>query len=472
MRRNRISFYFLLSFVLVFTSCLKDDSTTTVYPSDAAITAFTLGTLKQYITTKAKSGADSTYSKNVTGSKYKCYIDQINHTIYNPDSLPHGTDVSHVVCTTTSKNSGTIVIKKVNSDTLVYHNNSDSIDFTTPRTFRVISRDGSNYADYTVSINVHKQLPDTLLWGNIASNQDFAEAEGMKALACNGKVFVVTSKGLNSTICYTDENDGTNWSRVGWNLNMPVPADAYKNIVVKNGNLYLYCSNSIIRSADGNNWEKTANVHLNQLIAAQGNTLYAFDVQGRLVSSDDEGITWRIETLDSDASLLPTQNLSYGIIPSATNSDTETLVIIGNRDVESYPNDTQAQVWSKLIEGENNNATWMYVSTNDLPHLQLPRLSSINAVALGKKLLATGGDGLGACHVTGFSHLYTSLDGGIYWQQSAGLYLPAKFECGQAFTMTTDSQDRIWMFCGGNGNVWRGYSTFESEKANPSSITK
>ena len=110
MRRNSISFYLLLSVMLVCVSCLGDNETQTTYPEDAAITSFTLGTLKQYVTTKAKNGSDSTYTKSITGSNYKVYIDQINRKIYNPDSLPFGTDVKHVLCTVASKNSGTIAI--------------------------------------------------------------------------------------------------------------------------------------------------------------------------------------------------------------------------------------------------------------------------------------------------------------------------------------------------------------------------
>ena len=135
----------MLSVVVLLASCLDDDVSETVYPSDAAITAFSLGTLNCYRTVKSSKGVDSTYKSNVTGSAYKFYIDQLNRTIYNPDSLPFGTDVAHVICTIASKNSGSVVIKNVDSDTLKYYNSTDSIDFTVPRQISVYSLDGTNH---------------------------------------------------------------------------------------------------------------------------------------------------------------------------------------------------------------------------------------------------------------------------------------------------------------------------------------
>ena len=99
--------------VMVLSSCLGGDDDEILYPNDAAITAFSLGTLKRYMTTTKSDGTDSTYTTTVSGSTYRFYIDQVNRTIYNPDSLPFGTDVEHVLCTVGSKNSSSIVIKSL-----------------------------------------------------------------------------------------------------------------------------------------------------------------------------------------------------------------------------------------------------------------------------------------------------------------------------------------------------------------------
>ncbi|MBO4659128.1 MAG: exo-alpha-sialidase [Prevotella sp.] len=469
MRRNSISFYLLVSIVFVFASCLGDSDNTIVYPGDAAITSFTLGTLKQYVTTKAKDGSDSTYTKDVTGSAYKFYIDQVNREIYNPDSLPYGTDAKHVLCTVTSKNSASVTIKKIDNDTLVYYSSTDTIDFTVPRTFKVFSLDGTNTIDYTVKVNVQQECPDTLFWTNTTANTAFADVKAMKALACNGKIFVVTSNGLNSGIYSTDETDGTEWAPMAWNINGPVPDNAYENIVSNGTSLYLYAGNAILRSTDGNYWEKTADARLGKLVAVSDKTLFAIDDLGMLVSSSNEGVTWTAEALDDDASLLPTQDLSYCEIYSRVNEDTKTIKLIGNRDLNSYPSDTYAQVWGKLVEGTNMGATWMYTNPNDLTHLMLPRLGALQVVVMGNRLLAAGSQGVQGAAVP--SKLYYSDDGGIYWYQKNSYSLPDQ-QFGGAFAMTADSHNNIWMVCGGDGNVWKGHITNDGKSKVPTSITE
>ena len=155
---------------LLLASCLKSsDEEVTTY-NDTAIASFSLGTLNRYVTTKAKDGVtDSTYKTTVTGSTYKFYIDQQACRIYNVDSLPKGTDVAHVLCNVTSKNSGVVTIKSLISDSLRYYSSSDSIDFTTQREFRVYANSGNAYRSYTVSVNVHQEDADDFRWTRVTS---------------------------------------------------------------------------------------------------------------------------------------------------------------------------------------------------------------------------------------------------------------------------------------------------------------
>ena len=155
---------------LLLASCLKSSDEETVSYSDTAIVSFSLGTLDRYVTTKAKDGVtDSTYKTTVTGSAYKFYIDQHACRIYNVDSLPKGTDVAHVLCNVTGKNSGVVVIKSLTSDSLRYYSSSDSIDFTSQREFRVYANNGSGFRAYTVSVNVHQEEADDFKWTRVTS---------------------------------------------------------------------------------------------------------------------------------------------------------------------------------------------------------------------------------------------------------------------------------------------------------------
>ena len=474
MKNSLMPIAVILSALFVLTSCLGDDDDDTVYPSDAAITAFSLGTLNRYITKTSSTGADSVVKSTVSGSSYRLYIDQINRTIYNPDSLPYGTDVKHVVCSIVSKNSGTVLIKSLISDTLFYYSSTDSIDFSEPRRIAVNSLDGKNFVYYTVNINVHKEEADTFYWQNIATLPDITSVKGMKAIPNGGRIFLFCSGENTGGIYSTPATDGANWSLMAWNLNMPVPANVAENVVAMKNSIYLYANGLILRSTDGMNWETTGQAELHRLVAASSTKLYALDEGDNLISSSDEGVTWVNEQLDTTSSLLPTTDLSFICTPSRVDEDTEIITLIGNRSEGDYPGDTQAQVWSKIVDYSifSTHDPWMYVNPNDMASRMLPRLSSLTIVNYDKGIIAAGGKGRGACQEEGFQHFYYSNDGGVYWNHSATCFFPEGFECGDVFTMAKDSDNYLWLFCGQSGQVWKGRKGAYSGEEIPTSFTK
>ena len=99
--------------VVMFASCLGDSEDESVYYKDTAIS-----TMNRYLHTTSSIGTDSVYKQTYAGSAYKFYIDHVNRTVYNTDSLPYGTDAKHVVCIITSKNLGSIGIKRLISDSI------------------------------------------------------------------------------------------------------------------------------------------------------------------------------------------------------------------------------------------------------------------------------------------------------------------------------------------------------------------
>jgi len=457
MKKNLLPLTVLLSVALLFASCLKDDEEEVVYSDDAAIVSFSMGTLKRYLTTTASDGSDSTYTVSVTGSSYKMYIDQINNLIYNVDSLPYGTDVSKVLCTVSSKNSGTIVIKNIDSDTLKYYSSTDSLDFSVPRKFTAYSYDGSAHRDYTVSVNVHKEKNDEFVW-NSNEVSVFDNMTAMKALACNGRVFVFASDGSKTNVFYCSETDNNaTWTQATTNLGSTISPYAYQNIVTKDNALYMYNNGRIMKSADGCTWEEISRPTLLRLVAASKKSLYALDNAGAMVSSDDEGTTWKTETLDASSSLLPVQDISYSSLPSNVNDSTEYVVVVGNRSADNYYDDRYAMVWSKLSEysSRSRDDAWMYVCASDVDTLALPRLSNLALTECDGALIAMGSAGIGACTNTGFTQLYYSKDGGIYWLKDENYQLPDGFASDGVFAMTADSLKRLWIIT--KGKIWTGY---------------
>ena len=166
----------LLTVSWLLTSCLNSsDNETTLY-DDMAVSTFKLGTLNRYLHTTTKEGKDTVYKSTYAGDAYKMTIDQLNHRIYNIDSLPYGTDCAHIICNVTTRNNGVVYVKSMISDTLVYfQSGKDSIDFTYPRVFRVFSTDGSGSRDYMVTLNVRKQETGKMKWTQMASGTQMQE---------------------------------------------------------------------------------------------------------------------------------------------------------------------------------------------------------------------------------------------------------------------------------------------------------
>ncbi|WP_155809222.1 DUF6242 domain-containing protein [Prevotella corporis] len=195
--RNKIySLFAILTASLLLTSCMKDEETdkNNVTYGDTAITAFSLGTLNQVCHTINKAGGDSIYTTTFKAEAYKFYIDQAQGLIYNPDSLPYGTDIAHVLAKTSAKNGGIVSIKSTTDESLKYFSEKDSTDFTNPRTLIVTSRDGKSYRQYKVTVNAHKQQGDVFSWSTMPASADLEQLDGHKAVAFGGKVFVFGNK--------------------------------------------------------------------------------------------------------------------------------------------------------------------------------------------------------------------------------------------------------------------------------------
>ena len=196
-------------------SCLGDnDDDTTVY-SDTAITQFTLGTLNRYTqTTSSKTGNDTIIKSTLTGSAYKMSIDQLSRRIYNNTDLPVGTDIQHVVCTITAKNSGVVALQSMTSDSLRLYASTDSIDFSQPRVFRVYaSGNGTLYRDYTVTLTVNDTTGITFGWTLERTDEALAGWGGDSQLVATGDTVMLAQRdsmvGATATACYMiDPADG------------------------------------------------------------------------------------------------------------------------------------------------------------------------------------------------------------------------------------------------------------------------
>lgn len=459
MKRKLLPLIVLFSAIFLFDSCLNDNDNGVVYYNDTALTAFTLGTLNQYLHTKTAAGKDSVYKKTLTGSKYPFYIDQMKNEIYNPDSLPYGTDAKHIICTITSKNSGVIALKSITSDSLKYHSNSDSIDFTQPRKVRVYNLSNTASRTYTVRVNVHKQEAETFNWVNkLSTNTQLGSLSEMRAVVNHGNIYVY-GIGLSELEIYsTSDRDGTQWRKI--TPNVELGTSTYQNIVSKDNKLYTLNKGKVLVSNNAAFWQEVSNApRLRRLIGASNAKLYAITRANKIAVSADNGKTWNDEPMDTNGNFLPTESINFISVPMTTNNLTNKVMFIGNRSATTYATDAYAMMWGKVEENAQNsdNQPWSYYNISLDNHYVAPRLQGLQVVSYGNSLLAFGGKGIGKYSATAFSQFYESLDGGITWKKSENITKPESFSSNEkSFAMVKDSKNFLWIICGTSGQVWRG----------------
>src|SRR5574344_94997 len=456
MRRNIFSLILLLVAVPMLMSCLNSDNETSTYYNDAAITSFSIGTLKRTMHTTSSKGVDSTYTTTVSGSVYKFYIDQQLGLIYNPDSLPIGTR-PFGLSTISSKNSGIIVYKSLTSDTLSYYSSSDSVDFSSVREYRVYPTSGATYKTYKVSVNVHQQDSDTIIWNKATVNKSIAAFKGMKSVAYNKTIYVYGTNGANTIAYSSSSSDGATWNQLSMNKNLA--SDAYKSIIVNNNLFYIISDGTVLKSTDGANWnEVSTGTGLKQLIGGTTTELYALNENSTISVSKDKGVTWSNDNIQDDVRYLPTKDIHYNTVSLASNDSTDRIVIVGNRD-NTTSVDTTAMVWTKLVEYSvgSPSGSWEIVEKGeDNTKNYLPDLTSLVVIPYDNGMLAFGGSGVNSGKVK-FSQFYQSYDSGITWVNNTHYYFPSGFDCSNtSFTAVKDESNYIWIFCGDSGQIWKG----------------
>ncbi len=398
--------------MFAFSSCLNSDEDEITYYDDTAVTAFSLSAANRYIHTTASDGVtDSVYKTSLTVSGYAFSIDQQQRLIYNPDSLPVGTDVAHVLATISSKNSGTIVLNlksKAGQDSLAYYSSTDSIDFTNPVRVRVYNTQGTAYREYTVKVNVHQQEGDVFKWN--AMDAPVLQTVTDRRMVVNGDDLYLFGQKDGATVGFVYSNQ--TWKQ----LSRSFGGEAYKNVVVQQGSVYVL---------DGK--------------------LYALTDAG-LSYSPDQGATWTADVLDDASDNLPETDLNFVCSAAVTNDNTYNLLLIGNRNGKTV-------TWAKVEENGNGaqSQPW-YLFTDDEYNLKtLPSLSNLQVVNCEGKLLAIGGD---------LKTIYSSLDQGLTWSAETTYTLPAALVGASVpAAMTVGQKGMIYLSASASPAVYYGRLT-------------
>ena len=431
------------------TSCLDSDTVEYEFSSNASITAFSITDSIVTYYPAVVNGRDTTLSTGVVGTDYPFVINQHEGLIYNPDSLPFGTDVSKVVVDITADTEGIFIVAETDS----LWEETDSLNFKNPIQFKVISQAGTFGRTYTAKINVHQIDPDSMSWTRIESN--FAsDIEGQKAVYANNHIYVFGEQNGQIIMTKANVSNATTWSAPVV-LDIPGKID-YTSVMIWGNQFYILADNQLYISSDASNWQKQEVSHqISQLIAnvhtSNNQKIIGVDVDNHYIESAD-GITWnQYETMPSE---FPNSHISFASYALDTNSAFDKITLIGDNGVST---DTVTVAWTQL-SSENE---WIDL-TPEYNNYGCPKFENISMIHYNNKLYAFGGDAQHKGSIDAFSKFYVSEDNGISWTAiKKKIMFPKDFNSlyNQAegnYSCIVDDQNFIWIMWSHSNEVWRG----------------
>lgn len=448
--KNKIVLFVTGCCVLLLSSCLdSDENTITDLAPNCQIISFTLK-------------SDSVPNL----SKVKFTIDQRGGRIFNGDSLPVGTKIEKVVCTLGYMNSyaiyGVQVQQNAVTDTLAWWNGSDSLDFSQPVRFKIHAYDGITTKLYDAQVNIHQQVPDSMVWSLYATLPTDEAVRDQKVIAYGAgeeKAYYMyltpaASKGYQ---LYRTLAQGTvEWASLPL-AGLPESGLRLSQMTEYNGRWYVpSATGELYASADGQNWQPVPNApSVRYLLGAvkegknQPSALCGMiDKEGSLCfASMNEAGEWT--AADKVPEGFPVTG--FGVSDYAAMYH-EYLMVVAGRDKDNQLVNTS---WATM-----DGRSWAML-TNPLGKSPFDKREGVMVTAYDDKLFLLGGiDEKG----NALKEIYTSTDFGVNWSLSDTLtVMPADYT-GRGFASVQVNDQKFMYLFGGktntNGNelnqVWRG----------------
>ena len=346
--------------------------------------------------------------------------DDTSEIIYNNDTAITAfslTTVNRYIHTTSSSGADS-VYKKALSTPVSF--NIDQYNQTVYNTDSLLNDCDLKHVLISVStknsgVAVIKSLTsDTLTTILSTDSLDFTQPREVRVYAQDGKSYRAYKVTMNKHQVATD--------KILWEK---MPADSYPY------------------DAEEEKWDQIVdNAGLAQFIGAGTKEAYAYDMDGRLMVSKDEGATWNPDTLDASTMLLPRENIAFVSYPFEANEDTDYQLIAGVVEED----DIVSVVWRKVAEYAEGSqpGKWCFVPVEVFNRYYLPSSSDLSLVWFHKKVLAISN-----------SWILVSIDGGITWKEYDKLQLPDD-ENLMSVKACTDGEGAIWLKDLITDNVWRG----------------
>ena len=346
-------------------------------------------------------------------------INMITAEVYNADSLPKGTDISRFVVNVTAPAASSVTItyksRYTSNDTTtnLTENPGDSINFAGgPAKLTVTSYNGLDKRDYTIRVNVHEMVSDTLYWAQMQKVDFPKSATAQKTVMYGGKtVTLLAGTDGNSYKCTTDDPSAADWTVTA--VTLPAGADI-NTFAATDDALYISCSDgSLYSSADGDTWT-SAGVKMHCIYGGYGSTLLG----ARHDSDGWKHVTYPASTEAAVVADCPVSGTSQLVSYQSKWSSTPMVLMIGGKDSsDRYTGESWAYDGKK----------WARISSQGIDSLacvtlvpySTPRLSSDSWVVTEQSaLLAMGGVGTKDGALVASNTVYISYDFGITWKKA------------------------------------------------------
>ena len=437
---RKIAFSLLCPLISLFllTSCLGDEDEVTK-SSEVALHSFGIKDIKTTHTIRKENGEDSTYTVVTPGATVHFTIDQERCLVYNSDSIPYGTDVTHVLVSVKADGGVCYFDTKGAAASI-----EDSIDFTNPVTFQVTSHDELFARTYRVSLNVHQVDPTKTSW------EKFDATGFPKDLFVEQKALV---KGDSLFVLGTDANGACHVASTAldnahiWN-STPCTGleDNSLSVVLFNDRFYLTTASGLYSSTDAVVWTAmSADTDVTTLLAVEDNSVWGVSADSLVLSSDMA--TWKSKQQI-------TKKFGRGVAsfsePLNTNEHIMRTIFVATPEAA----DTCALVWSKLTTEDH----WVEIEPKGSNIYGCPNLENLVVLQYAGKMHAFGGKSVGnrKSPLEAFAQCYESRDNGVTWKvYDEAFSLPNEFKGRtDSFSAATDGE-YVWVMWR-NGEVWRG----------------
>lgn len=301
-------------------------------------------------------------------------IDVNKRLIYNPDSLPKGTNITRLVpsitlASATSVGEISITGATTMADTTFTYSASatDSIDFTGRVTLTVKAADGISTKEYLLKVNVHQVESDSLYWNKLSRRNlpgSLTDPEAQKTVSANGTTYCLVAEGGRYTISSSTDISTNNWNKQ--TVSFAFVPDV-NSLTATDCALYLLSTGgSLYKSTDGGlNWSATGKRY-HSLIAGYGSTLLG------VAATDNGYFTTALtdggeETSTPAAKDFPVKGFSQAIAYNSSWGLSEMLFMVGG----------------EMADGNLTGATWGYDGKQweSIGNRQLPKLSGMTLVS-------------------------------------------------------------------------------------------